>query len=105
MSRRTVKIISFAVCAAILTAVSAFWLNKEKQFCMDVPIVSEKTLQKYTEICEEEIDILFMEKPAAVDRTAGVIYIPQKIEKNTLYTEFAGTLAAADERYTLYFAE
>ncbi|MBQ6896471.1 MAG: CotH kinase family protein [Oscillospiraceae bacterium] len=105
MSRRTVKIISFAVCAVILTAVSAFWLNKEKQFCMDVPIVSEKTLQKYTEICEEEIDILFMEKPAAVDRAAGVIYIPQNIEKNTLYTEFAGTLAAADERYTLYFAE
>ena len=104
MSKRTMKILSFIVCTIVFAVVSASYINREKQFFMAVPIISEKEAAEYTEVDSvEDINLYFMDKPAAVDKKTKTVYIPQNIDTDTFYTELAGTLAANSERYSLYF--
>lgn len=100
------RIAALVLCMAAFAVVSAFYLNKEKSFCIGVPLLSEKQTAEFDRYRKKDIaeEILFMDMPVAADTQTDTLYISQNMDGTTLYTELEGLLTTAGEKYPLYFA-
>ena len=86
------RIAALVLCMAAFAVVSAFYLNKEKSFCIGVPLLSEKQTAEFDRYRKKDIaeEILFMDMPVAADTQTDTLYISQNMDGTTLYTELEG---------------
>lgn len=105
--KKRLRILWLVATLMIFAAVSAFYLNKEKSYCMGVPVIDEAQLASMGENVQTDISgiIMFGGYPAAIDKENYTIYISQKIDENTLYTDLEHNFTAEDYRYKMYFVE
>ena len=104
---KRMRTILFVLCVAGFSVLSAFYLSKEKSYCLGVPFINENGIARIGEYSRTDLqkDILFMDMPVAVDTQSDTVYISQNMDGTTLYTELEGELTAKDEKYPLYFAK
>ena len=89
-----------------LGIVGLAYYNREISQCMGIPLLSE---EKYSGIAQFEqrdlSDVILLDGyPAAIDKETSTIYVSQKIDSETYYTDFKGVFSSADENIVLYFA-
>ena len=104
---KRMRTVLFVLCVAGFSVLSAFYLSKEKSYCLGVPFINENGIARIGEYSRTDLqnDILFMDMPVAVDTQSDTVYISQNMDGTTLYTELEGELTAKDEKYPLYFAK
>ncbi|MBR6518249.1 MAG: CotH kinase family protein [Oscillospiraceae bacterium] len=107
IDKKSTRTVMFILAVVMFAVIAAVYLNREKSLCMGVKIADEADIVSSLKYNIKDLsDILvFGGQPAAVDLETNTVYIPQKIKKDTLYTEFAHKLVSSDENIVLYFAE
>lgn len=104
LENRKIKLWVFLSAVFLFAAAVAALLCFEKQFCMDVPVISESRLSGYTG--DESLDIThlrFNGKKVAADIAGNTLYISQAPDKVFHYSALQGKLDSAKPSQMLYF--
>ena len=101
---RTNRIFTFfcLLILLLLATVAAFLLHR--QYCMDVPVITEDRLAEYTETSAFDVSaITFNGQPVAADRGSATLYISQSGSDLSHFSSLKGELKHLNNNLSLYF--
>ena len=107
MNNRILRAVVLIVFLFALGFTGKTYYNREISRCMGIPVLSEDTFKSIPQFTQQDLSnvILLDGYPAAIDKSTSTIYVSQKINEETYYTDLKGVFSSADENVSLYFAE
>ncbi len=107
IENKKMHIVRMLVTFGLLVAALMFSFSIENSTCMGVKVVSDEKYQQLSEtkIDNYDIDFLFNNLPAAVDKRENIIYISQNFSEETDIHSIQGELTSANPNYQLVIKE
>lgn len=98
------KIVALLCLTVILGFTFVTSRQQEKRSCMGVEILYNTDRFNQYVYRDFSDSLRFFDQKAPVDISSSTIYISQKADENTTFSDFEGSLFITDSRYRLYFA-
>ena len=98
------KIVALLCLTVVLGFTFVTARQQEKRSCMGVEILYNTDRFNQYVYRDFSDSLRFFDEKAPVDISSSTIYISQKADENTTFSDFEGSLILTDSRYRLYFA-